>query len=1180
MSKKSTAKSFKKKIVAGVIAFGLALASFTGLTLTRHSAYAYDASSGLIENYNFKNTSSSSTPPSPSSWSKIITNSSDKDIVSGVFSAYKANSTEDESYLEKFKMLENPGIPAGEEAPTNEASDTKGIYRSLLINSPKNQGRAGYQSNSFTLNADSYYEVRITVMTITRDNPDENTSYSDWESKASIYLVDKSEDTEEVIDSFEMIDTKNNFTEYTMYLATNEFDSPTSALQLYLGGRNISNMAIGAVLFNSAQIVEIDRAQYLNLIKSGENDYTTIKSLREETSYAPVTNYSFEENYTEGWTLTESDSTISTVACVNGNTFVGSSEANATKLTNVNPRTNNSSNENSHILFMHLADKGEVSVKSQPITIKQHGFYRLSVWAYAVGSKGTPSIVLHDEDEKIDDVSISVGTSTPSKNNLSNNWIRYSFYIYGNAYNDNDVTLNLKLTSEEKGFVFFDDISMQEISGENYDTNKSKSNNSEFSLTKDNTLYKFANYEFDSTINANNQIEYPLAPKSWTATLDSDYSIGGVINTAKSHFVANKTRYAIKGGAIAQNPGFVDPLVDEETSNNVLMIGNNSTSKASFATESAVTTSANTTYKLSLYAHAKSGGFGIKVYSDNYYIFNKTDLTLNGWNLIEIYLTTGANSEDIKVELSQNKAGFAFVDKIKLEDSTSDAYESSTCANKYKVDLSTIDWENTVETTDTFGSLNMFEVNQSSSNAKSGIVDLSRGYYGVTSPSTSSRCAMVIDSDSPCYYNVITERPYSLSSGNYYTIEALVRTLDVDGGAYFAVSGDNLDSAFTKLNTKVDDVKNEWTLYTFYINAKQDTNANIILGLGDSETLSSGTLLVDYVKFTKLDVTDEDAFNSLVKEKANLDTVKVVTIEKAAEDNNDTENEDKDKDSKHTGDFNWAIVPGLITALAIFIALIGTLIRKVNWKGHTKVKTTYDRRKTLEKDMDRRERIALRQQIIAELNDQILAIDREIEEYQQAVAEQEKATLSKIAEQQREYIEKKQAITAEKESLLHERNEKLAKDKNAYTEKAEAEFNAYIRKLELQEQKQQRIINSKETALKELHARRDARLAQYLAKQEKLKEEIARVDAEIEEIARQEAQNWEEYKQAKLEAKRAKAEYKAQIKKEKEEKRASKKTTKSTEKEVKETDTEDVNTTENKTDVENTTTENKTDDNK
>ena len=1146
MSKKSTAKSFKKKIVAGVIAFGLALASFTGLTLTRHSAYAYDASSGLVENYNFKDTSSSSTPPSPSSWSKITTNSSDNDIISGVFSAYKANSTEDESYLEKFKMLENPGIPAGEEPPINEASDTKGIYRSLLINSPKNQGRAGYQSNSFTLNADSYYEVRVTVMTITRDNPDENTSYSDWESKASIYLIDKSDDTEDVIDSFEMVDTKNNYTEYTMYIATNEFVSPTSALQLYLGGRNISDMAIGAVLFNSAQIVEIDRAQYLNLIKSGENDYTSITSLREETSFAPMTNSSFEENYTEGWTLTESDSTISTVACVNGNTFAGSHEANTTKLTDVNPRTNNSSSENSHILFMHLADKGDVSVKSQPITIKQHGFYRLSVWAYANGSKGTPSIVLHDEKEKVDDVSISISTSAPSNNNLSNNWVKYSFYIYGNAYNDNDVTLTLKLSSEEKGFVFFDDISMQEISGENYNSNKSKSNNSEFSLTKENTLYKFANYEFDSTINANNKIEYPLAPKSWTATLDSDYSIGGVINTAKSHFNANKTRYAIKGGAIAQNPGFVDPLVDNETSNNVLMIGNNSTNKAGFTNESAVTASANTTYKLSLYAHAISGGFGIKVYSDNYYIFNKTDLILNGWNLVEIYFTTGANSEDIKVELSQNKAGFAFVDKIKLEDSSLDAYASSTCANKYKVDLSSIDWENTLETTDTFAPLNMFDVNQSSSSAKSGIVDLSRGYYGITSPNTSSRFAMVVDSDSPCYYNVITERPYSLTSGSYYTIEALVRTLDVDGGAYFAINGDHIDSSFTKLNTKVDEVKNEWTLYTFYINAQQDTNANIILGLGDSETLSSGTLLVDHVKFTKLDVSDEEAFNNLVKDKANLDNVKVVTIKKADDANNDTK--DESKDSKHNGDFNWAIVPSLITALAIFIALIGTLMRKVNWKAHAKVKTTYDRRKTLEKDMDRRERIALRQQIIAELNDQILAIDREIEEYKQAVAEQEKVTLNKIAEQQREYIEKKQAITAEKESLLRERNEKLAKDKHAYTEKAEADFNAYIKKLEIQEQKQQRIINSKEIALKELHAKRDAKLAQYLAKQAKLKEEIARVDAEIEEIARQEAQIWEEYKQAKLEAKRAKAEYKAQIKKEKEEKRISKKATKSNDK--------------------------------
>lgn len=1155
MAKKSITKSFKKKIVAGVIAFGMALASFTGLTISHKTAFA-STSDGLVENYNFESTQSSSAPQSPSSWSKI-TNSFSDDIVSGVFSAFKSNTTKDESYLDKYKLLDNPGTPDGENLPAGESA----IYNSLLINSPKNQGRAGYESNSFTLNADSYYKVYVTVKTIKCDNPDEKTDYSDWDSRASIYLMDKTNsDDVEVIDSFEMLKTDNNFLEYIMYIATDEFESTTASLQLYLGGKNSEQMAIGAVLFNSAQVKQIDRAQYLTMTSNGLDDYTSVANLRKDNSYAPIQNASFEDgDYEDYWNTQSSDSLLSTVEQVNGNDFSTSQTATNAGLNGVDPRTNNQNKldtGHNHILFMHLSDDGEVSVSTKnPILIQQHGYYRLSVWAYAVGSSGSASIVLHDNDEKVDDVSLSVGTSSSSNTSYTNNWTKYSFYIYGGAYTDRNITLTLKLSTESTGYVFFDDISMQKISGTLFNDNKANTNSTEFSLTPDSTLYNVSNYEFDSTVNEISEVAYPLAPKAWTANLNSDTSIGGVINTKSDHYNGNKNNYSIlNGGVTPQNPGYVFGVNDY--SNNVLMIGSNTDSeKASFSTENSVSLSASTTYKISLYVHGTSGGIGIKVYNGSYYLFDKNNIKSNGWELIEIYITTGVNSEDVYIELSQNNKGYAFFDKVKVEESETGAYAESNCASKYSVDLTTLDWANTNASGSDMAELNMFEVNQSASNVVAGIKNIgTEPYLGILSPNGSNGFAMVIESNYvPCYYNVISQKAYSLTSGNYYKIQAMLRTNDIQGGAYFGITGDDTNEYFL-FDTKIDEFKNEWTLYTFYINAKQDTDLNILFGLGDDETLGSGTLLVDYVKFEQIsDIADDTAFEELVSGNLNQNNVKSVTIEASAEDQTDSSDESSDKNN--SGEFNWAIIPSLITALALFIALIGTLIRKINWKGHTKVKTTYDRRKTLEKDMDRRERIALRQQIIAELNDQILAIDKEIEEYKLAIEEQEKIEQTRIAEQQREFIEKKQAITAEKERLLRERNEKLALDKNAYTEKAEAEFNEYIKKLELKEQKQQRIINSKENAIKDLHARRDARLAQYLARKERLKEEIARVDAEIEQIAREEAQIWEEYKQAKADAKRRKAEYKAQIKQEKEQR----KTSKSTKPELENTDAVESN---------------------
>lgn len=1131
MSKNSIAKKIKRKLVAGAIAFGLALASFTGLTISTKSAFAYDASSGLINNYNFKETSSSATPPTPKNWTKI--SSTDENIVSGVYSSYLARTKSEESYLEKFMLLSDPGIPEGEQEPTTEDEDSKGIYRSLLINSPKYYGHAGYESNSFTLEKDSYYEVHITVMTIKRDNPDENTEYSDWDSRASMYLMDKTDsDNIEVIDQFEMVNTSGKFSEYVMYIATNESESITGTIQLYLGGRHNDKTTVGAVLFNSAQIVEMDAATYNAHMKFGEDQLTSITNLRDQTSYAPLANSSFEDHL-NGWTTTTTTDKY-TISSVNGNNFTTSDEATKTGLTEVSPRTNNSSDDNKHILFMYLSEAGTLSLKSEDISIRQHGYYKLNVWTYAVGSSGSSTLSLQTENDDIEDATISVSTSS-SSDSLTNNWIRHTFYIYGNAYADSTITLTITLNADETGYVFVDDISMQQISGETYESNKSNSNCTSFSLNQTESDYKVSNYEFDNTLNADSDITYPLAPSGWTASLDNTVHKGGVINTDDEHYSANKHNYSIGGGSIPQNPG---AYRSEHTNNNVLMIGSTSSDKASFVTNDSIALSASTTYKLSLWAYGTAGGIGIKVYSDNYYLFAKNDIATSGWTQIEIFITTGLNSEDVYIELSQNKKGYSFFDKVVVEDSNADEVLASD--SPYKVNLTSVDFENTItDSTNSTTDTNMFVVNQSAEGANSGIIDLSQSSrFGVIAPD-GHKYVMFVESDNNCHYNVISNFTYALSSGSYYKVEALVYTLDLSNGAYFGVSGSGFEKAFDSLDVAEDNNFAQWTTYSIFIKADKDTDLSVLFGLGNSDNLSSGVILIDNVKFEKLDsVSDETAFNELVNSQQNQNTVLSLTIEADEEEEETTTDNEKDKDKSS---FNWALIPSLITALALLIALVGTLIRKANWKGHTKVKTTYDRRKTLEKDMDRRERIALRQQIIAELNDQILAIDREIEEYKQAIVEQEKEEQEKVLEQQRAYIEKKQAITAEKEQLLRERNEKLAKDKNAYTAKAEAEFNAYIRKLELQEQKQQHIINSKEASLKELHARRDAKLAQYLARKEKIKEEIARVDAEIEAIAREEAQIWEEYKQAKADAKRRKAEYKAQIKQEKEERKQTRK---------------------------------------
>lgn len=118
--------------------------------------------------------------------------------------------------------------------------ETFGIYAGgdsyLLINSANVEGlakefvRVGYVSNSFTLNANSYYKISVMVKVM-------------GDSKASVYLMTDNNISETNVDSkFENIgastgDKTGGWKRYTFYVKTG-FSSISATLGLYLGGED------------------------------------------------------------------------------------------------------------------------------------------------------------------------------------------------------------------------------------------------------------------------------------------------------------------------------------------------------------------------------------------------------------------------------------------------------------------------------------------------------------------------------------------------------------------------------------------------------------------------------------------------------------------------------------------------------------------------------------------------------------------------------------------------------------------------------------------------------------------------------------------------------------------------------------------------------------------------------
>ena len=969
-------------------------------------------------------------------------------------------------------------------------------------------------------------------MTADNESDEKNTgkNYSNFDSRASIYLM--ASDKNETIGSFELVDSDDNTTHvvngyarYKMYVATKTFASTSANLQLYLGSKDEG--AIGPVFFNNVKISQLSQSRYLEETKQINQTSTKVINLNSPVSNDVVENPTFDLDWRKGWTLVaKGNNGRTTVETVDGSNAYQADEFISAELGYGDvPYTNNTSGDNKFVLMMHNSEANYVGLESSEITIKQHGYYKLNVWAWSNSKEATtPVIKLVDKsDRELSEVTSSVSTSVTSSTTLTNGWTKHSFFICGDPYKDVTVALQLWLGTKDNmasGYVFYDDVTLQSLSYDEYTANK----NSNVLNYSDNTTSTISNSTFDVTNNDQSSTTYPLAPNSWTANVSKQYAKSGVVNIKTENF--NASDLQIGSNAVPSKPADL-PTTEANASNNVLMIAS-AQEHLSQSYTSAAATLTEQYYVLTLWYNTTNGGVGVKLYNDQQYLYNMTGLESEGWQKLEFVIKKGTDSVNLNIELSlSDVCAYAYFDEINLITASEDYY-NSTVNSTYvkKIDLTSKNFENTYDDESEVLPLNGFTVSTTNPDVESGIVNLAKGHAGV-STDDNNKFALMVSSESDVYYYLEDATDYSLAAGSYYklTIDVLTHDLRSENenyGARIFLNGIGLDKEFKNINT------NGWKTYTFLIHSTTATTANLQVGLGTENEKTSGYAFFDNIELAQLTLGSEDEFNTLASNYEFDDQTIVISSTDTEQDPEETPVEEDDNESNSN---IWYIIPSLISALALIAAVVISFARKIKWKKPTKkTKTTYDRKQTLEKDLDRREKIELRKQMINELEVQLKELNEEIERYLAVLNEKEKATREKLASEHKELLAKKNKTTAEKEALLRERNAKIAHDKRAFTAKEEEEFLAYIKKLELKEAKEQQAIVKKELALKETKQRKDAKLQKYLERQETIRKEIERIDKEIEEIAREEAQIWEEYKRAKQEAKQRKAEYKQQLK--------------------------------------------------
>lgn len=1174
MYNKSLFKNLKKKIISFCIAFGLFASAFTGLIVNNSSnqVYAYQ-NDGLASTF-FSDPNFTQGGTDPTYW-KLIEgegNFNSERMVAGIFDS--ENTTD--SYLAKYKVFENPSVPTDEDLASND-----NLYSSLSLSAPYPAGgNFGYRPSSSKLDLakDSYYVISITLKTTYMADTtsthiyEENNSYAtSIDSKASLYITGfKNEDAENTA-KFEMIESsfaegKNGWGTFRFFIATNQLQAEEDLdFEVWLGSK--SQVSTGNVFFNKIVVEQLDKNSF---DLSAKDTYSSvIVDLRDTIDTTPITNANFaDENLYLGWETVSQNGEVATIAPVSADTFKGSTYYNQYNLTASDAPSTNMRSNDKKVLFMASSEADFTALKSvDEFEFERQKYYKVSVWAWSNSStvSATAALINTTEDVELANASLTIATSSTTTD-ATNGWKEYCFFVYGHKFFNTTAKLQLAIGSEEsgsQGYVFFDNVTIQEINYSQYSSNNSNTNCTTFNYNAAADDYSISNYSFDITENTEVSNKYPLTPAAWTYAVDAPAdksTISGVVNTHATLF--NAEDLSIEGSTVAANPGKL-PYQENDAYNNVLVMGSRYNSTQSYKSSS-FTLNANSYNKISVYVNAPNGSAKIKIYNTNGVIFEKSNITSANWTNFTTYIKTGASEENVVIELAlENNTSavkYAFFDEVVMVDSTeaiyNDVVANENANNIYsgtfvsKVDLKNYTFD-TDSTTDSVA--NGFEVGGTASGECFVKVQNTQEEYGYVANSGNNALVVYCGDDvNGAYYFAQTKKSYTLATG-YHKVSVFVKTLNLQNGtATIAITGDNLNLSFTGINTEYANT-NAWTEYSFYINATADTTVTLQLGLGSSSEKASGYALFDDITFTTLTVADEAEWETLTSSlDANVN--KFTTAEAASTESEEDTNEETE-DELFEGDVNWFfLVPSLITALAIIIAIVGTMLRKVDFTRKTKVKTAYDRRKTLDVSLDRKERIAKRQEEIKLLEQQLKEIEEEIAAINREVEVEKQDFANKHSDAKYIIEERRNAIIKEKENALHERNEKISKDKNAFTREEEEKFAEYIKKLEKQEAKETQLLQKHEKTINNFKTTKSALLAKTLARKEFIKAEIARIDAEIEEIAREEAQMWEEYKLAKADAKKRKAEYKSEQKAKKaaEKSKATEETTEAEAAEVKE----------------------------
>lgn len=430
--------------------------------------------------------------------------------------------------------------------------ETFGIYAGgdsyLLINSADVEGlakesvRVGYVSNSFTLNANSYYKISVMVKVIS--------------GQASVYLMTDNNIAETNVDSkFENIAASTGvmtggWKRYTFYVKTG-FSSISATLGLYLGGqdKDIALTDANMVLADGLNGKYVKKAanEYEVYNKNTHKDATETYNYKDSAKGGTVLfDYVIKEDISESVYNAKTASATASAADeyeetkrveMNLDSFGLATTPDENKPTSPKGWTKTSLTKDtdteqlqsgviystdykahsgeSCLIIPYLNTAGASYYASDAKTLTKDGFYKISVWAkLSEGHTGKAYITLVATNYGENSKYVDYASQTIEVN--STDWKEYVFFIKApssdtkiDKYGDNAKDLSLKIRlgfgesadNKASGYVLFDDVLIEklDVKADEFDKHVSDFKAANTGLTVNTVKYSAIDKEEETT---------------------------------------------------------------------------------------------------------------------------------------------------------------------------------------------------------------------------------------------------------------------------------------------------------------------------------------------------------------------------------------------------------------------------------------------------------------------------------------------------------------------------------------------------------------------------------------------------------------------------------------------------------------------------------------------------------